>query len=69
VENFGLCKKDGDVAVGVCGSVVLIVVPLSCTVPSSSKTSAGIAPAGAGGKVKFQPSTRVVVERCFRVFA
>jgi hypothetical protein len=36
---------------------------------SRSKTSAGIAPDGRGGKVKFQPSTRVVLERCLRVFA
>src|SRR5215470_839954 len=45
-----------------------MVVPFSFIVRSSSKTSPGMAPGGHGAKVKFQPSTRVVLERCFRVF-
>jgi hypothetical protein len=45
------------------------VVLLRYRVFSLAKTSVGIAPAGDGGKVKSQSSTRVVVERCFRVFS
>ena len=69
METIGACKVNGDVAVRVGGRVVLKDDgrPIKRQVRSSSKMSAGIAPAGAGAKVKFQPSTRVVVERCFRV--
>jgi len=71
VENIGVGEMDGDVAVCVSWWVVSERdgYAIEVNVFSVWKTSDGMAPGGEALKVKFQPSTRVSVERCFLVFS
>ena len=68
--NIGVCKVNGDVAIGMSGPVILQGDTRSIELqsPLLIEDVCGNCSSRRGGKVKFQPSTRVVVESRFFVF-
>src|SRR5690242_13445306 len=71
MNNVSVREVNGDVAVGMSGFVVFKSDVRAVKVESTlgKNTSVGIAPAGEAGNVNAQPSTRVLVDRCLRVFS